>query len=46
MKWQKVMLDEMFVKCNGRPEPETVRIISSTLQLRKRQVNLSRVNIL
>lgn len=46
MKWQKVMLDEMFVKCNGRPEPETVRIISSTLQLKKRQVNLSRVNIL
>ena len=46
MKWQKVMLDEMFVKCNGRPEPETVRIISSTLQLNKRQVNLSSINIL
>ena len=46
MKWQKVMLDEMFVKCNGRPEPETVRIICSTLQLKKRQVNLSSVNIL
>jgi len=45
MKWQKVMLDEMFVKCNGRPEAETVRIISSTLQLNKRQVNLSSVNI-
>ena len=46
MKWQKVMLDELFVKCNGRPEPDTVRIICSTLQLKKRQVNLSRVNIL
>ena len=41
MKWQKVMLDEMFVKCNGRPEPETIRIICSTLQLNKRQVNFS-----
>lgn len=40
MKWQKVMLDEMFVKCNGRPEPETVRIICSTLQLKKRQVQV------
>lgn len=40
MKWQKVMLDEMFVKCNGRPEPETVRIICSTLQLNKRQVQV------
>lgn len=41
MKWQKVMLDEMFVKCSGRPEPETVRIICSTLQMKKRQVSLS-----
>lgn len=46
MKWQRVMLDEMFVKCSGRPEPMTVRIICSTLQLKKRQVNLSSANIL
>ena len=38
-KWQKVMLDEIFVKCDGRPLAETVQRISPILQLDKRQVS-------
>ena len=38
--WQRALLDEMFVRCSGRPDTETVREICSTLLLNKRQVNV------
>jgi len=37
-KWQMVMLDEIFVKCDGRPEKGTIRRICPTIKLEQRQV--------
>ena len=38
-KWQKVMLDQVFVQCKGKPEAETIQRICPTLMLEKHQVN-------
>ena len=40
-KWQMVMLDEIFVKCDGRPEKGTIRRICPTIKLEQRQVNIT-----
>ena len=36
--WQKVMLDQIYVQCDGKPETETVQRICPTLKLEKNQV--------
>ena len=41
-KWQMVMLDEIFrVKCDRRPEKDTIRRICPTIKLEQRQLNIS-----
>lgn len=39
-RWQSVMLDEIFVKCDGRLEKETLQRICPTIKLEQRQVNI------
>ena len=39
-KWQQVMLDEIFLQCNGKPQSETLDKLSKTIKIGKDKVRL------